>query len=213
MSCCDVFPGVEGQFKPAVAEGDLKRYLRKGPDWTTRMLIDAIKETGLADASLLDVGGGIGVIAHELLAQVAATAALVEAAPAYLDTARAESERRGHGERINFVRGDFVEVANEVPQADIVTLDRVICCYPDMEGLVAASTAKCGRLIGLSYPRERWLVKAVMAIQNLFRRLTGNSFRTYVHPPKEIERRLREAGLRRSFAKAGFVWQVALYSR
>ena len=213
MSCCSPST-IDGQFGEGIAKGDLKRYRKKGPDWTSRILIDAIRQEGdWGDASLLDIGGGIGVIAHELLGEGVAMATYVEAASAYFNEARAESERRGHGERISFVHGDFVDVADEVSEADIVTLDRVICCYPDMESLVVASAAKCRRLYGLSFPRERWFVKAAMAILNTARRLLGNPFRTYVHPTKEIERRLVEAGLRRSFSKAGFVMQVALYSR
>ncbi|UCC73007.1 MAG: methyltransferase domain-containing protein [Gemmatimonadota bacterium] len=79
-------------------------------------------------ATLLDIGGGVGVIQHELLDAGARGATGVEAVPRYLAAARGEAERRGHAERVDLVLGDFVELAGAIEPADMVTLDRVICC-------------------------------------------------------------------------------------
>ena len=54
-------------FGTGEAEGDLKRYRRNGPDSTTKALIEAIVAEGVEGATLLDIGGGIGAIAFELL--------------------------------------------------------------------------------------------------------------------------------------------------
>lgn len=43
---------------------------------------------------------------------------------------------------MRFVHGDFVEIARDVPAADIVALDRVIRCYPDMEAMVARASLR-----------------------------------------------------------------------
>ena len=79
-----------------VAAADLRRYRKNGPRPWTRTLIEAIKAEGVAGATLLDIGGGIGVIQHELLDSGAARATSVEASSAYLSAARSESDRRGH---------------------------------------------------------------------------------------------------------------------
>jgi predicted RNA methylase len=121
------------------AEQDLERYQRHGPDTTTRMLLDMIRERGVRGASVLDVGAGIGVIDHELLRAGAGHAVLVDASGPSLEAARSEARRRGHLDRIDFVDGDFVARASVIDHADIVTLDRVVCCYPDMESLVRSS--------------------------------------------------------------------------
>src|SRR5204863_302008 len=67
MTCCqpDSFDAV---FSEKRASKDLKRYRKKGPDKTTRLLLDALKADGVAGKTLLDIGGGIGVAHHELLA-------------------------------------------------------------------------------------------------------------------------------------------------
>ena len=46
-------------------------------------------------------------------------------------------------------------MSDEIEAADVVTLDRVICCYPDMEALVGRSAERALRLYGLVHPRDR----------------------------------------------------------
>jgi magnesium-protoporphyrin O-methyltransferase len=73
-----------------------------------------------------------------------------------------------------FLRGDFVALASELPSVDIVTLDRVICCYPHMEALVAGSASKARRLYGAVFPRERRLMKLAFPVSEIVRRLRGS---------------------------------------
>ncbi|NIR58516.1 MAG: SAM-dependent methyltransferase, partial [Gammaproteobacteria bacterium] len=63
---------------------------------------------------------------------------IVEESRAYLDAARALAEEDGTSERHAFVPGDFVSVAPGVGPADLVTLHRVVCCYPDYAALLDA---------------------------------------------------------------------------
>jgi Methyltransferase domain len=205
---------IERFFKGNMAKRELRRYRKKGPTGTTRQLIEAVRAEGVEGETLLDIGGGIGAIQHELLAAGAASAVSVDAATAYLDAAREESERRGQTDRVTQLHGDFVELAPEIPPADIVTLDRVICCYPDMPTLVRVSAARATRLYGLTFPREKIPVKLLLALVNLYLRLRGSAFRAYVHPVGEVERAVREGGLEERFrGRAGYVWHVAVYVR
>ena len=210
-SCCS--SAMDGQFGKSVARSELRVYRRRGPFHTTRTIIDTVRQHGASRASLLDIGGGIGVLHHELLGEVVDTAIQVDPASAFIAEARAECERRGHAEAVRFIQGDFVDLAEDLPEADIVTLDRVICCYPDYRRLVVASAAKARKLYAFSYLREKWYVKAVIGIQNAFRRLRGSAFRTYVHPTRHIEELLADAGWERSFYRVTAVWQVEAYVR
>ncbi|MGH2484724.1 MAG: class I SAM-dependent methyltransferase [Ktedonobacterales bacterium] len=212
MDCCQC-QGIEGLFNRRQAERDLKRYQRKGPARGTSILLDALRRQGVTGATLLDIGGGIGAIQLELLGSGAASATDVDASTAYLATARAEGARRGYGDRVTYQHGNFVELASAVAEADIVTLDRVICCYHDMRGLVGASAGKAQRLYGLVYPRDAWFVRAGAVVINLMLRLQRNPFRFFPHRTHAVEAALREAGLERRFhGKAGF-WQVAVFAR
>ncbi|NIR45457.1 MAG: class I SAM-dependent methyltransferase [Gemmatimonadetes bacterium] len=212
MNCCHC-QTAERQFDAARAERDLRSYLHNGPGKTTRTILDAVRRSGEPIATLLDIGGGVGVIPFELLAVATESATMVEGASAYIETSRSESQRRDMADRIRYLHADFVEIAERVADADLVTLDRVICCYEGFERLVAESAAKCGRLYAFSIPRDRWHVRAFVALQNLMRRIRGSSFRTWVHPVRRIEDLLVEAGLEPRFESNGLVWRVSVFVR
>ena len=148
MSCgqCE---GIGTMFGAATAEHELKRYRKRGPHGTTRMLLDALRTEGVQGAEVLDIGGGVGAIGHELLDAGTRSVTAVEASPVFLAVAQREAERQGHRDRIAFVQGDFVELAAQIPSAQVVTLDRVICCYDEMEALVSASAERAERLYGV----------------------------------------------------------------
>jgi hypothetical protein len=74
----------------------LRRYRKKGPHLTTRLLLRAIEPPRNQAMTLLDIGGGVGTIPHELLASGLSGAVLVEASSAYLQAAENEAIRRGH---------------------------------------------------------------------------------------------------------------------
>src|SRR2546428_717667 len=61
---CDDFASI---FDRRTAEKDRDRYRKQGPDRTTRMLLDLIGRRWYAGTTLLDIGGGIGVIDREPL--------------------------------------------------------------------------------------------------------------------------------------------------
>ena len=196
------------------AASDLRTYRAKGPAPWTRTLIDALKAEGVEGATLLDIGGGIGTIEHELLDAGVASATSVEASAAYLDAAREEGIRRGHDGRVTYVHGDFVDLAGSVPPADIVTLDRVINVYPDWERLVGLSARRAQRLYGLVYPRNKGSVRFVISAMNLVLRLLRKPVRASVHPADAIDRIARENGLSHLFRRnVGQLWQVVVYRR
>jgi SAM-dependent methyltransferase len=196
------------------AAADLKRYREKGPPPWTKTVVESLKAAGVQGATLLDIGSGVGVIVHELVAAGAVSATCVDASAAYLATAKAEGERRGHGVRVTYRHGDFVELAEEIAPADIVTLDRVINVYPDWERLIELSAARARRLCALVYPWDRRVVRLVIVGINLTSRLRGKAVRAAVRPVDAIERALGENGFTLHVAKSvGPAWQVAVYRR
>ena len=66
MDCCQ-YRGMESQFDRGEAERKLRAYRRRGPVLSTRILLDALVAEGVAGLTLLDIGGGVGAIQHELL--------------------------------------------------------------------------------------------------------------------------------------------------
>jgi magnesium-protoporphyrin O-methyltransferase len=211
MSCCT--GGYDEQFDDAQAKRDLRRFLKRGPARATRKLLDVLRSRGLKDATLIDIGGGIGAIHHEMLAAGVRSAVHADASVAYIATAKTESNRRGHGDRVTFVHGDFVALAPNIPPATVVTLDRVICCYADMEALVAASASHAQRVYGAIYPRDGWLIGLALRSVNAFSRLRRSSFRVYHHPTAAIDAAVARQGLTRRVCDDGFLWRMAVYER
>jgi SAM-dependent methyltransferase len=212
MSCC-AREEIESQFGSDTATGDLRRYRRRGPIQSTRLLIDDLLHAGVGGTSLLDVGGGIGAIHHALLDAGAKRAVQVDLSPDYLEAAREEAERRGHSDRVRFEQGDFVVVGADLPDADIVTLDRVICCYPDMDGLIERATAKARRLLGAVYPRDVWWVRQAVRVSNAVRWMRRTAFRVFVYRPSSIDDALRRNGFTRQTCRRTFVWEIVTYER
>ena len=209
VPCC----GIDEKFDSRTARRDVERYRRKGPARSTRQLLSAIRAAGFPTATVLDVGGGIGTIAHELLASGAERACIVDASASYLKVAREEAERRRASARLELIQGDFVILASQVRQAHVVTLDKVVCCYPDMRQLLTASTERAERLYGIVYPRDSWWVRLTTAAKNAIRRLRCSAFRVYVFPNAAIDAAIVQAGFALRSQTRGLVWVAALYER
>ncbi len=207
--CC----GFETQFNRKLAAGDLRKYRKHGPVRTAQMLIDALRAEGVEGLTLLDIGGGVGALQHELLKAGVEHATGVDASAAYLDAVVEEAERQGHTDRVRHRHGDFVEVAAALDPAGVVTLDRVICCYPDMEALVGLSAQRAQRLYGVVYPRRTWWTRLGFTLINGIQRLRRRSFRAFLHSPDAVDALIRAEGLTRRFYGTTFMWQVVVYGR
>lgn len=212
MHCCQC-EGIEREFDAAEARARLKEYHKQGLRGTTRALVEALKAEGVGGAELLDIGGGVGGIQHALLAAGAASAVHIDASSAYLQAAGEEARRLGLGQRIRFQHGDFVALAPEVAAADVVTLDRVICCYDDMPGLVGRSIERARHLYGLVYPRDEWWTRLGVRAGNLGLRCSRSPFRIFCHPTAAVDGLIRSYGFRQRFHQRTWLWQVAVYAR
>ena len=209
-NCCEI---TDNAFSEAEARAEIKTYRKRGPAKQTKLILEAIRSLGLKDATLLDIGGGIGSIYHELLKDVVREATHVDASSAYLKEAKEESARLGNSERVKFIHADFTEVASDLPPADIVTLDRVVCCYPDYRGLLKAAANRSQRALAMTYPRETWYMRIGLQVINFFQRLMRNPFRVFLHPVAEMESLLQREGFVKTSMRRVSVWEMALYQR
>ena len=209
-NCCEI---TDSAFSEKEAKSQLRDYRRKGPPKQTRFILDAIRSLHLQNADLLDIGGGIGVIHHELLEDVASTATHVDASSAYLKEAKNETTRLGHTDRVRFIHADFTDVEANLPKADVVTLDRVVCCYPDYPRLLGAAARHSRRALALTYPRETWYLRIAWHVMNFFQSLRKDPFRVFLHPISDMDALLRREGFQRVTLRRLFVWEMALYTR
>ncbi len=213
MTCCNGPCAAAAHFNPKKADRDLRRYQRHGPDTSTRILLTELRRWPLQGLHLLDVGGGIGVIAVELAGSGLASVTLADASADYLEAARRHLASRDASSPAQFFLGDFAATADSLPDADIVTLDRVVCCYPDIEALLQGVAARARRLIAFTYPRDVWYVRAAVTLENLWYRLRQDAFRAFVHSPERMAQLLEFAGFVRTARRATREWAFDLYRR
>jgi len=212
MNCCNN-EAIEKQFDKHRVANRVNQYHSKGISKETRILVDALKLIGIDGYSLLDIGCGFGAIGIKLLESGVAKVENIEASLSYLEAAKTETKKRNFSDKTSFTHGNFIEIAELVSAADIVTLDKVICCYDDLKPLVKLSCEKTVKHYGVIYPRDIWWAKAAIGFENLMRKIKGNTFRVFVYSTEEVDSLIKKQGLRRVFYKAMMVWQIVIYSR
>jgi SAM-dependent methyltransferase len=212
MTCCDFPDGADRQFTAEKAAKELAAYRkgRLGP--TTRLLRDGVVELGLSDGSLLDIGGGVGALTFELLERGMTKAVVADASAAYVSAAREEANRRGRTESVTVVRGDLLQISAQLPAADLVTLDRVVCCYPAYDLMLEEAARHALRGLAVSYPRDRWFVRAGMWLENA-RRSRKSGFRTFVHPPTQMQQVIESAGFELTRRRTTVMWSIDIFVR
>ena len=213
MPTCCIHNRDAGRFFGWFAKRYRKRFERKGLEPSQKHLAEGLSGSGFRGATLLEIGCGTGYLHQRLLESGAGSAVGVDLSANMLEEARARARERGLAERTHYQQGDFVELADTLAPADIVILDKVICCYPDADALVRASAPMARRGYAFTIPRDRWAVRLVFWVGRIVLRLIRCGFRSYVHDPTAIEGWLKHAGFVQTFQECTFVWLTRVYER
>jgi magnesium-protoporphyrin O-methyltransferase len=206
--CCNP-RGCDRFFGEKFARRVAKRYRQRGLDRTARRMVGFLEQRGIDDATVLEIGGGVGEIQIELLKRGAARAVNLELSGAYEHEACELLKAEGLNGRVERRLCDIAVHPDVVRPADVVVLHRVVCCYPDYERLLGAVANHAQRLVVFSYPRRNLLSRLVVAAVNLRFRLQGADFRVFTHPPADLLAALERDGLSPAYAHRGLAWRVA----
>jgi hypothetical protein len=209
-SCC---PDYDRLFNRRFAEMLAKRYRKRGLDRTARRITEYLLASGIDGATVLGIGGGVGDIEVELVKAGAARALILELSPAYEEPARALASAAGVGERVQWRIHDIARDPATVAPADVVVMNRVVCCYPDYERLLSTAADHARRVLVFTYPPRNAVSRAFYVVFNLVMRLTGSEFRGFAHPPQAMRAVLERHGLLRTYERNGLVWRVAGHQR
>ncbi len=209
MSECCSPKGYRWVFSERSARAEAKRYRRKGLDSTSRRIVDFLVAQGVEDRTVLEVGGGIGAIQIELLKAGASRATSVELTPTYEEEAKGLLEEAGLADRVDRKLMDFAQEAGKVAPADVVIMNRVICCYPDMPRLAGAAAGHARQVLVMSYPRYTWWTRIGLGTSNVMLRLLRREFHIFVHRPDQIIATSRAQGLEPVLDQSGVLWTVA----
>jgi hypothetical protein len=163
--------------------------------------------------TLLEIGGGIGDLQLELLKTGAARATNVELATQYEGVASELIHDRGLDGRVERRLGDFVREADTIPGADVVVMNRVVCCYPDADALVGAAADHARRFLVMTFPVDRWWTRLGLALGNICFAMRSDGFRAYVHSTSAVLATAQRHGMRPIEHSRGFIWQLIALER
>ena len=200
-------------FKPRFARRTLRRYRKKGLDDIERTMVAAASAQPLAGVRVLEIGGGIGTIQAELLARGAARGEVLELLSAYEPYARELARDKRIEDRTTFRVGDVLDDPDAVAPADIVVLNRVVCCSAEGIDLTARAAKLANRALLMIYPRDRLVVRMGVRVINGLFRMTGRSFRTFLHSPTSLSRAATSEGLSAAETSRSFVWEFTAFRR
>ena len=211
MSCCCPHSNSANRFFSFFAGRYRKRFEKKGFEPSQEQLLEGLQQAGYQDARILEIGSGVGHLHQTLLEQGANSAVGIDLASKMICEAQQWANDRGLTDRTSYIEGDFMEIADSVENADVTVLDKVVCCYPDADGLVHESLARTNRVYALTYPRNRWYVRAVMGVTAWVMKIMRSDFRSYVHDPELIETWIRDAGFDKAYQNNNLVWLTQVY--
>jgi magnesium-protoporphyrin O-methyltransferase len=178
-------------------------------------LRDALLSLDPTGRTVLELGCGRGGLLLRLVQAGAARAAGVDLSSASIDEARNRFEQAQLSERAHLSVGDAARVPLE--PHDWVILDRVICCYPDVERLLANTLPAARQIYAFTVPTSRgWrgvIARLDERFENAWNTMRGRPCPGYVHDLDLIEERLAIAGFRLRHRDRQRLWHIAIYER
>ena len=209
--CC----GADSMFDAKTARKQYQQYLKKGPSKVTARMIEQLSAyvDFDRDKSMIDVGGGIGALQWWFLESGGKKTTSVDASSSYIARTREHAEKNDWQDQTHFIMGDIAELDNDIGEADVITMDKVVCCYPDYKSIIKTCRDRSRSLVSLSFPMDGFVAKVISDIGALFIRFKTKNFRPYVHPVAGIRDEFLDNGFVRVDHSLSFPWHIETYQR
>jgi magnesium-protoporphyrin O-methyltransferase len=163
--------------------------------------------------SVLDVGCGVGGVHIALLEQGAQSVQAVDVSEGMIEQARLLAQKAGVRERIQYFTGDIVQQNVDVKSADIVVMDKVLCCYHDVNVLLRTVLGRVRWVLAVSYPGDTWIPTTIFKFMDWLGQVRRWSFHPYYHDPDMIDAILKEGGLKEVASERTWIWQIRTFVR
>lgn len=219
MNCC----GTEEQqakdnFFSSRAKRYSRRFRKRGLSKEQQYLVTGIMETASRDkkfnpGTVLEIGCGIAGLLITLLRKGTVSATGIDASQGMIEKAKENAAHSGLSKQTEFFHGDFAAMESSISPAEVVILDRVLCCDGNPELLIRQSASKATGVYAVSFPRDflpvRVFIKTGIAIAKLF----PFQFTPYYHEPRLLCRWIEEQGFSAYYSRHTFLWQVMVYRK
>ena len=181
----------------------------------TDLLFGWLQEAGLAGSTIMDLGCGSGEFLVRALEAGATRGTGADLSSEAIAMASELVEEAGLTDRTDLWVGDAA--VEPLDAHDVVVLDKVICCYPNADTLIARSTDAASRLYAFAMPESRGLwgliARTRWFIFGLWERLQGDPLPRFIHDRAEVEAKVLAAGFQPVRTGRQFVWFVGVYAR
>jgi len=210
--CCDP-DDYQSVFSGRFARRQSKRYQRRGLSPAARGIVDFATSQGIAGATVLDIGGGVGQLHIEMLRRGASHVINLEISENYEAEAARLLEQAGLTDRVTRRFLDVAQAPDEVEPADVVVLHRVVCCYPDYARLLSVAAGHARKTLVYTHPAANVVNRVQFGVENSYRRLARNDFRAFIHPPQDMVRAAESDGLAVAYRRHSWNWDIVALAR
>ncbi len=179
-------------------------------------LLEALDDATRLHPTVLELGCGTGALSVALLELGAAHVTGLDLSAASIGVAERRATAGGFAEQATFRVGNAA--TSVLDRHDWVVLDRSICCFANVDRLVAAAIGSARKRIAISVPESRgWrglVNRPLWAAENAWD-LLHRGCRGYVHDIRRVEAWLENDGFWPNPDRSGPVglWFVGVYER
>jgi magnesium-protoporphyrin O-methyltransferase len=200
-------------FSGRFARRQSRRYRRHGLTPAAQGIVDFAASRTLANATVLEIGGGVGQLQVELLRRGVSHVTNLELSENYESEAARLLASAGMTERVTRRFVDIAQAPEQVAQADVVILHRVVCCYPDYAKLLKAAASHARSTLVYSHPAANIVNRAQFGAENAYRWITRNDFRAFIHAPEAMVRAAESDGMTVAYRRHSRDWDVVGLTR
>ncbi len=207
-SCCGT-----GSFFSRWSRFYAKRFRSGGLEPVQKYLLEGIRLQPVRGSSVLDIGCGVRSLHLTLLKEGANHSVGVDMSEGMLREVKRFAQEFGLDGQTEYIAGDFTQPSPSVPENDVTILDKVVCCYEDVERLVRTSTEKTGQTYALSHPRENLLMQMLFRGHGTLAKIFHWSFHPFWHDWAKVRSLVLSNGFELVYENATISWQVLVYKR
>lgn len=210
-ACCagSTPEGYDRVFSDRYASQLARQYRRHGLTAPAQKIVEYAVSKGIAGATVLEIGGGIGDIQLELLKHGAARTTNIKLSGSYESEANRLIQQAGfEGQMQRILSIDLATNPTVLTPFDIAILHRVVCCYPDYELLLTAAATHAQRMVVFSHPPHNWFTRFGTKLMNAGLGIVRSTYRAFSHDPKAMVAVLQRHGLVSEYRSAEGMWRI-----
>lgn len=213
-SCCRAVPCEEMFGSESTAREDMEEYLRTGLGALESAMVEALPTAVRNHAErVLEIGGGVGAIQAELLRRGGRSGEVIELVQGYAPFAARLAQEVGIADRTTFRVHDLLSDPEAVEPADVVVMNRVVCCSADGPELAAVAARLARKALLMSFPRSTVLTRAFAAVQRFAYKVLGRKYRAFAWPEERLVAAGERAGLAPVATGGGWLWRYLVFTR